>query len=111
MYKHRFKAQINCTMYIYAYCFHVHENKVLNLMYIYLLQNIKLVGLTRIRLGIPFRSSCLWIIKESKFLSIYFDSNIFFFKGTVSWPPNPPISVAAAAPPKAGAAIKGKYFK
>merc|ERR1711971_1349099 len=37
--------------------------------------------------------------------------SIVLNKGTVAWPANPPISVAAAAPPKKGAAVAAKEVK
>merc|ERR1719228_1451043 len=82
--------------------------------------NVTHIGYTDLPSRLPTQASTLYSNNISKLLlsmagdkdHYYLDmaddvvrGSIVLNKGVTSWPPNPPISVAAAAPPKKGAAI------
>merc|ERR1712241_1377877 len=81
------------------------------------------IGLTDLPSRLPTQASTLYANNLSKLLLSMGDGKEHYFldmaddvvrgsivldKGVTTWPPNPPISVAAAAPPKKGAAVEAK---
>merc|ERR1719330_1607651 len=85
--------------------------------------NVTHIGYTDLPSRLPTQASTLYSNNISKLLlsmagdkdHYYLDmaddvvrGSIVLNKGTVAWPANPPISVAAAAPPKKGAAVEAK---
>merc|ERR1719330_797934 len=85
--------------------------------------NVTHIGLTDLPSRLPTQASTLYANNLSKLMlsmqgtkdHFYLDmaddvvrGSIVLNKGTVAWPANPPISVAAAAPPKKGAAVEAK---
>merc|ERR1712172_312751 len=88
--------------------------------------NVTHIGYTDLPSRLPTQASTLYSSNISKLLlsmagdkdHYYLDmaddvvrGSIVLNKGTVAWPANPPISVAAAAPPKKGAAVAAKEVK
>merc|ERR1712051_1103823 len=88
--------------------------------------NVTHIGYTDLPSRLPTQASTLYSNNISKLLlsmagdkdHYYLDmaddvvrGSIVLNKGTVAWPANPPISVAAAAPPKKGAAVAAKEVK
>merc|ERR1712209_291545 len=88
--------------------------------------NVTHIGYTDLPSRLPTQASTLYSNNISKLLlSMAGDKDHFYLdmaddvvrgsivlnKGTVAWPANPPISVAAAAPPKKGAAVAAKEVK
>merc|ERR1712227_535719 len=88
--------------------------------------NVTHIGYTDLPSRLPTQASTLYSNDISKLLlsmagdkdHYYLDmaddvvrGSIVLNKGTVAWPANPPISVAAAAPPKKGAAVAAKEVK
>merc|ERR1719317_1650120 len=85
--------------------------------------NVTHIGYTDLPSRLPTQASTLYSNNLSKlmlsmqgtkdhyFLDMADDvvrGSIVLDKGVTTWPPNPPISVAAAAPPKKGAAVEAK---
>merc|ERR1712055_1056826 len=85
--------------------------------------NVTHIGYTDLPSRLPTQASTLYSnnlsklmlsmqgTKEHYFLDMADDvvrGSIVLDKGVTTWPPNPPISVAAAAPPKKGAAVAAK---
>merc|ERR1711887_159671 len=85
--------------------------------------NVTHIGYTDLPSRLPTQASTLYSNNLSKlmlsmqgtkdhyFLGMADDvvrGSIVLDKGVTTWPPNPPISVAAAAPPKKGAAVEAK---
>merc|ERR1711887_352513 len=85
--------------------------------------NVTHIGYTDLPSRLPTQASTLYSNNLSKLLlsmqgdkdHYYVDmaddvvrGSIVLDKGVSTWPPNPPISVAAAAPPKKGAAVEAK---
>merc|ERR1711931_472027 len=90
---------------------------------IYSYNNVTHIGLTDLPSRLPTQASTLYANNIAKLLLSMGDGkenfhldmtddvvrgSIVLDKGVTSWPPNPPISVAAAAPPKKGAAMEVK---
>jgi len=88
--------------------------------------NVTHIGYTDLPSRLPTQASTLYSNNISKLmLSMAGDKDHYYLdmaddvvrgsivlnKGTVAWPANPPISVAAAAPPKKGAAVAAKEVK
>merc|ERR1712117_34365 len=88
--------------------------------------NVTHIGYTDLPSRLPTQASTLYSNNISKLLlsmagdkdHYYLDmaddvvrGSIVLNKGTVAWPANPPISVAAAAPPKKGAAVAAKEVR
>merc|ERR1712165_701686 len=88
--------------------------------------NVTHIGYTDLPSRLPTQASTLYSNNLSKlllsmqgtkdhyFLDMADDvvrGSIVLDKGVTTWPPNPPISVAAAAPPKKGAAVAAKTEK
>merc|ERR1719312_62058 len=87
--------------------------------------NVTHIGYTDLPSRLPTQASTLYSNNLSKlllsmqgtkdhyFLDMADDvvrGSIVLDKGVTTWPPNPPISVAAAAPPKKGAAVEVNHF-
>merc|ERR1711962_1637818 len=85
--------------------------------------NVTHIGYTDLPSRLPAQASTLYSnnltklllsmrgTKDHYFLDMADDvvrGSIVLDKGVTTWPPNPPISVAAAAPPKKGAAVEAK---
>merc|ERR1712223_909101 len=85
--------------------------------------NVTHIGYTDLPSRLPTQASTLYSNNLSKLLLSMGDGkenfhldmaddvvrgSIVLDKGVTTWPPNPPISVAAAAPPKKGAAVEAK---
>merc|ERR1711931_385645 len=88
--------------------------------------NVTHIGYTDLPSRLPTQASTLYSNNLTKLLLSMGDGkenfhldmtddvvrgSIVLNKGVTSWPPNPPISVAAAAPPKKGAAVAAKEAK
>merc|ERR1711874_459045 len=88
--------------------------------------NVTHIGFTDLPSRLPTQASTLYSNNLSKLLlSMQGDKDHYFLdmaddvvrgsivlnKGVTTWPPNPPISVAAAAPPPKGAAVAAKAEK
>merc|ERR1712079_110583 len=85
--------------------------------------NVTHIGYTDLPSRLPTQASTLYSNNLSKLLPSMQGTKDHYFldmaddvvrgsivldKGVTTWPPNPPISVAAAAPPKKGAAVEAK---
>merc|ERR1712241_601323 len=93
---------------------------------VYTYNDVTHIGFTDLPSRLPTQASTLYSNNISKLLlsmqgdrdHYYLDmaddvvrGSIVLNQGVTTWPPNPPISVAAAAPPKKGAAVAAKTEK